>query len=339
MSNPKDTEDKAAAPTAATELLPPATADTPPRETQIDLAFGEPPPVEAPVAASIAPPAGAPVSEAKSVEIPMVELSKPAEKPETSDKPKTIDIPKPIDKPAEIPTFADFKKPRGAPSPAAAKVAGEGEAPRRANRFALLAATVALCGAIGAMTGALAMSGFAWLGSSSAPAAASPMAAIDLANLQDTIGTLRTEVAALKASVEANARNANAQFSKISSRIEHIDRTYAEPVAKLSKSVEALQRRNGASDVTGSVPVPPQRSAALPPPAIPSATPRTPIVDGWTLRGVNRGFAYIQNSRRRGIIEVARGDVVPGLGRIEAIQRKEGRWVVVTARGMIVAAR
>jgi hypothetical protein len=308
MSKRKDTEDKSASSPASAET--PA-AETAPRETQIDLAFVEPLKTDIPAVVGAAPKADTPpAAEAKPVEMP-----KPAE----------------MSKPAEFPKPRDTAAPAAAPDkPAIAAVASE--VSQRTNRFALLAATVALCGAIGAMTGALAMSGIAWLGSSSTPAVASPMAAIDLSNLQ-------AEIAALKSSIEANARSANTQFSKISARIDHIDRAYAEPVAKLSKAVEALQRRNGAApDVTGTV-TPPRSAAVASPPVLPSATPRTQIVDDWTLRGVNRGMAYIQNNRRRGIIEVARGDIVPGLGRIEAIQRKEGRWVVVTARGMIVATR
>ena len=37
-----------------------------------------------------------------------------------------------------------------------------------------------------------------------------------------------------------------------------------------------------------------------------------------------------------GVIEVEPGDVVPGLGRIEAIRRQDGHWVVVTSKGLIV---
>ena len=39
-----------------------------------------------------------------------------------------------------------------------------------------------------------------------------------------------------------------------------------------------------------------------------------------------------------GIIEVDQGDMVPGLGRVEAIRKQDGRWVVVTSKGLIVAA-
>jgi hypothetical protein len=39
------------------------------------------------------------------------------------------------------------------------------------------------------------------------------------------------------------------------------------------------------------------------------------------------------------MVEVAPGDMLPGLGRIEAIRRQDGRWVVITSRGMIVSMR
>ena len=54
------------------------------------------------------------------------------------------------------------------------------------------------------------------------------------------------------------------------------------------------------------------------------------------LRDVFNGGAMIQ-SPRNGILEVIPGDNVPGLGRIDGIRRQDGRWVVVTSRGLIVA--
>jgi hypothetical protein len=76
----------------------------------------------------------------------------------------------------------------------------------------------------------------------------------------------------------------------------------------------------------------PQNSAdAAPKPEI----GRLPILDGWVLRDVGRGAALIQG--RRGLYEVFAGDPVPGLGRVDAIRRQDGRWVVVTSKGLIVA--
>jgi hypothetical protein len=46
------------------------------------------------------------------------------------------------------------------------------------------------------------------------------------------------------------------------------------------------------------------------------------------------GNALIEG--RSGVYEVHTGDPVPGLGRVDAIRRQDGRWVVVTSKGLIV---
>ena len=53
------------------------------------------------------------------------------------------------------------------------------------------------------------------------------------------------------------------------------------------------------------------------------------------VREVRRGTAFIEG--RMGVIEVDQGDIVPGLGRVEAIRKQDGRWVVVTSRGLILS--
>jgi len=55
------------------------------------------------------------------------------------------------------------------------------------------------------------------------------------------------------------------------------------------------------------------------------------------VRDVRRGTALIEG--RMGLIEVDQGDVVPGLGRVDAIRKQDGRWVVVTSKGLIMPAR
>ena len=63
----------------------------------------------------------------------------------------------------------------------------------------------------------------------------------------------------------------------------------------------------------------------------PPTTLKPPSCRAASLRRVYDGAALIEG--RDGIIEVEPGIVAPGLGRIEAIKRQDGRWVVVTARG------
>ena len=55
------------------------------------------------------------------------------------------------------------------------------------------------------------------------------------------------------------------------------------------------------------------------------------------VRDVHRGTALIEG--RMGMIEVEQGDLVPGLGRVDAIRKQDGRWVVVTSRGLITSGR
>jgi hypothetical protein len=60
-----------------------------------------------------------------------------------------------------------------------------------------------------------------------------------------------------------------------------------------------------------------------------------PTVEGWVLRDVYDGGAVVEG--RSGTYEVYAGDPIPGVGRVDAIRRQDGRWVVVTSRGLIVA--
>lgn len=58
------------------------------------------------------------------------------------------------------------------------------------------------------------------------------------------------------------------------------------------------------------------------------------MINGWVVRRAANGVALIQGGRH-GAFEVQQGDVVPGVGRIEAIRRQDGRWIVVTSNGII----
>ena len=251
--------------------------------------------------------------------------------------PKVIEMPKPIEavlkaveamKPAEAAKapVAPLEEAVAPPElPAAAKAVANDS---RANRFALLAASVAFAGALGAMAGALGTSVFARPGPG---AGETPMAAIDLTAVRNSIASLRTELTAIKSSVDGINRNANAQFAKFTERLERIDRAQAASASQ-QKSAQAP------SQATGSIQ--PQQAVAAPA-ATPGATPvseppRQRVIDGWTVRHVSRGVAVIQG-RRMGAFEVEAGDVVPGVGRIESIRRQDGRWVVLTSNGMITS--
>jgi hypothetical protein len=64
---------------------------------------------------------------------------------------------------------------------------------------------------------------------------------------------------------------------------------------------------------------------------VPETRPAT--IPGWTVREVAGGSAVLEGPR--GALRVARGESIPGLGRVEAIVRWGNRWIVTTERGLI----
>jgi hypothetical protein len=236
----------------------------------------------------------------------------------------------------EAPHIApDVEEPQPSAQQAAASDDGSESAGPRVSRFTLLAASLALAAALGGMAGALAAYGLARPGP--LPAATAGRTNLDeIQALKENVVQARVELAALKVSIDSANRNASAQFTRIGERIERIERVQAEPTTKLNKAVEALDRiaRGEAGpqpkEVTGSLAPPP---AAANGPSQPSKTG----VEGWVVRDVHRGTALIEG--RMGVIEVEQGDLVPGLGRVDAIRKQDGRWVVVTSRGLITSGR
>lgn len=61
------------------------------------------------------------------------------------------------------------------------------------------------------------------------------------------------------------------------------------------------------------------------------ATPVPP--GGYVLRRVVDGVAYVQSDR--GIERVMVGDVLPGAGRVRAMEKRDGRWLLFTKNGVI----
>jgi hypothetical protein len=211
------------------------------------------------------------------------------------------------------------------------------------RRIAALAAVVALAALTGALGGALATAGLThFAGHVTAPG--------DNHALEASIARIDADIQTLKTSVEHTSKLGMSQFNKTSERLDKVEKAQAEPAAKLAKLSEAVDRLRA----TPAAPVPVAAAAAAPkekevtgsisPPAAAaqaSATAskvevgRLPTVEGWILRDVANGGALIEG--RHGVFEVYAGDPVPGLGRVDAIRRQDGRWVVVTSRGLIVA--
>jgi hypothetical protein len=213
------------------------------------------------------------------------------------------------------------------------------------RRLAALAAVVALAAVAGALGGAMATVGLQQFTGHDAALAANAVPAGNAA-FDATVARIDADIGALKASVEHTSKLGLAQFSKANDRLDKVEKAELEPLAKLAKLSEQVEklRATPPTPVAAAAPQPAPKdvTGSITPPAIgPRAADvknevgRLPTIEGWNLRDVANGGALIEG--RQGIFEVYAGDLVPGLGRIDAVRRQDGHWVVVTSRGLVVA--
>jgi hypothetical protein len=218
-----------------------------------------------------------------------------------------------------------------------------------ATRLALVAALMAIAASFGAVGGSVGVAKFGPI-FASAPPPVAPVARDNVADevkaLKDTVAQLRAttkslgdNLAALKGTVSTSNAAQNTQISKVSEVLDRIEKTQAD-LRKTAATTAATapahmasttQATAATSDVTGSV------KQQQPVPMVLGEPPQNlkpPVVPGWVLRRVYDGAALIEG--RDGIIEVETGTITPGLGRIEGIKRQDGRWVVVTSRGLVI---
>ncbi|HEY0328208.1 MAG TPA: hypothetical protein VGC77_03840 [Rhodopseudomonas sp.] len=224
---------------------------------------------------------------------------------------------------------------------------------RRATAMAAVIAVAAIAGALG---GALAT---ASLGH---PVADTSAVTRQTQALNEQIARLDADLAALKGNVDHSAKQTAAQIAqlgkagdkpdKTGDRFDKVEKAQADAATKLAKLSDAVDKLKAptpvaaapaatpvaAKDATGSLAASNANAAATTSAAAQPPKPelaRLPTVPGWVLHDVANGAAVIEG--RQGMFEVYAGDPIPGLGRVDAIRRQDGRWVVVTSRGLIVA--
>lgn len=282
--------------------------------------------------------ADAPTAEPPRIEVPKFETKAEA-KPEP--KPGKLIVMAPSDRPWDREEFAPHVK-ADAPSDAGGK-----------RRLSAMAAVVAIAASVGAISGALATAGMMHF---AAPAPA-PAQVADTSALDASVARIDADLVALKANVEHTSKTGLSQFNRANDRLDKLEKAQAEPLARLAKLSETIDKLRATSpaatpagaptqaavaparETTGSI-APTQVATAAAAPAPAPAAPKTevgrlPTIEGWRLRNAANGGALIEG--RDGLYEVYPGDPIPGVGRVDAIRRQDGRWVVVTSKGLIVA--
>lgn len=144
---------------------------------------------------------------------------------------------------------------------------------------------------------------------------------------QQSIARLSKEMTNLKASLEAASKSTYSQITKINERLNR-------EKAEITGSIMAPQSVPPASHVAAPLPNPRPAPAAgeMRPPV-----PRLSIVSDWSIREARDGYIYVQG--HGDVYQVIPGAPLPGLGPIEQIKRQDGRWMVVTSKGIIVSLR
>lgn len=196
------------------------------------------------------------------------------------------------------------------------------------------------------------------------------MAASTLSQLRSDLDTGRAETTRISAEIgrlsgtivksnERMAEDAKATRSELTQRVTRMEQALAtklvafaekqdvadrEQAARLSSLGTLIEMRTAPQTI-----VPPAPQAAKP--VIPDPVQTGSIADtkaaveskpkpvansNWAVREVYDGIAVLEDRKRR-LVEVARGDMIPGVGRAEAIERRGRAWVVVTKDGLITA--
>jgi hypothetical protein len=209
----------------------------------------------------------------------------------------------------------------------------------RSWRFALLAATIALAAAVGSFVGSLTGAGVGRL----VPEAAPSTNTADAGNILRAVKSELAELSAMKSNLDGSIRNANTQFVAIAERLDRVERAATNPAAQLAHiadAVDRLNKINAAPETTGSIApmttAPMTTTPMTTPPAEPKIVER--IVEDWVVQDV-RGDRALVEGRNGSLFEVGAGSILPGVGRVEAVKRQDGQWVVVTARGVITSGR
>lgn len=184
----------------------------------------------------------------------------------------------------------------------------------------------------------------------------------DLVRLTGDVRGLKSIIETMKESFDQARHEAAGERRSLMARVDGIERTAEDTVAKIAHVVEASTRIERASAETGArlaamsgrldgferqataAAAKPVTTAAADGPAqtgsVPDAkvAPKDAPLDGWVLHDVQGGIALVE-SRNGRLHEVAAGQNLPSVGRVEAIERRGRAWVVVTGKGIIGAPR
>lgn len=166
--------------------------------------------------------------------------------------------------------------------------------------------------------------------------------------LAGEVERLGKTVAALREAGEAARGEARTRGSAITERLAKMEQAVTAKVAALGERSDQADREQIARIATlaAQIEKKPVAAGSVPPPgpapkaepvqtgSLPETKTKPAVIETWAVRDVYDGTAMIEDRHRR-LVEVAAGDSVPGLGRVDAVERRGRAWVVVTRQGIV----
>jgi hypothetical protein len=158
-----------------------------------------------------------------------------------------------------------------------------------------------------------------------------------LAQLQDNAEAARQEAKARHTNLaERLGRAEQSLTTKLAATGDRLEQAEKDQTARLAALTTQVEKR-AAAPAPAPVVAPQAAKPAAPEPTETGTIPDKPKAspsENWAVREVYDGVAVLEDRKRR-LVEVGPGDTVPGVGRIETIERRGKTWVVVTKQGTI----
>jgi hypothetical protein len=156
---------------------------------------------------------------------------------------------------------------------------------------------------------------------------------------QSQAARIRTDFEGLTARIEAQKSVAAA-----AAEAERMRREQEAALPQITSRLDRLERKLAAQDAAAAAPAVGETSQKTAPvgavpaklPVSPEASRKPHLITNWVVRDVYGGVALLESTH--GTIEVALGEVVPGAGRVKAIERRGSGWIVITSRGLVDSA-
>ncbi len=142
------------------------------------------------------------------------------------------------------------------------------------------------------------------------------------------------EIAALKRTLETSRVRTSETLAQLKDKVERAPQlqTVLQRVANVERRLDEAPKAQPqqVTQVT-SVPV---SEPDIRVPLAPSSNVRAGIpANGYVLRQASAGLAYIES--RDGVHAVSPGHILPGAGRVQSIEKRGQKWIVVTSAGVI----